>query len=218
MTWEEILLLMPAFLEGTWVAVKLFFITLLFSLPLGLLIAQARMSKIKILSRFIALFQYVIRGTPLMLQLIFVMYFPSIQLKISGFDRFVAACVAFVINYAAYFSEIYRSGIESIPRGQYEAAKVLGLSRSRTFLRIILPQTVKRILPSMGNEFMTLVKDTALATTIGIIELMRVAQNHMNRSASMIPIVVALGFYLVLNGIVNLAVNYFEKRLDYYKA
>ncbi len=218
MTWEEILLLMPAFLEGTWVAVKLFFITLLFSLPLGLLIAQARMSKIKLLSRFIALFQYVIRGTPLMLQLIFVMYFPSIQLKISGFDRFVAACVAFVINYAAYFSEIYRSGIESIPRGQYEAAKVLGLSRSRTFLRIILPQTVKRILPSMGNEFMTLVKDTALATTIGIIELMRVAQNHMNRSASMIPIVVALGFYLVLNGIVNLAVNYFEKRLDYYKA
>lgn len=218
MTWEEILLLMPAFLEGTWVAVKLFFITLLFSLPLGLLIAQARMSKIKLLSRFIALFQYVIRGTPLMLQLIFVMYFPSIQLKISGFDRFVAACVAFVINYAAYFSEIYRSGIESIPRGQYEAAKVLGLSRSRTFLRIILPQTIKRILPSMGNEFMTLIKDTALATTIGIIELMRVAQNHMNRSTSMIPIVVALGFYLVLNGIVNLAVNHFEKRLDYYKA
>ncbi len=216
MTWDEILVLLPAFLDGTWVALKLFFITLLFSLPLGLVIAFGRMSKIKALSRFIALFQYIIRGTPLMLQLIFVMYFPSIQFGITGFDRFTAACVAFAINYAAYFSEIYRSGIESIPRGQYEAAKVLGLSKGRTFVRIVLPQTIKRIMPSMGNEFMTLVKDTALATVIGIIELMRVAQNHMNRTSSMIPIVVALGFYLLMNGIVNLVVNRIEKRLNYY--
>lgn len=218
MGWDEILVLMPAFLDGTWVALKLFFITLLFSLPLGLLVAIARMSKVKMLGRGIALFQYIIRGTPLMLQLIFVMYFPSIQLGITGFDRFTAACVAFAINYAAYFSEIYRSGIESIPRGQYEAAKVLGLSRGRTFIRIVLPQTIKRIMPSMGNEFMTLVKDTALATVIGIIELMRVAQNHMNRTSSMVPIVVALVFYLVLNGVVNLTVNAIEQRLNYYSA
>ncbi len=218
MSWDEIQILLPAFLEGSWVAMKLFFITLLFSLPLGLVFAFGRMSKCKPLSRTVALFQYVIRGTPLMLQLIFVMYFPSIQLGISGFSRFTAACVAFVINYAAYFSEIYRSGIESIPKGQYEAAKVLGLSKSKTFLRIILPQTIKRIMPSLGNEFMTLVKDTALSTVIGIIELMRVAQNHMNRSSSMIPIVVALVFYLIMNGVVNLTVTRIEKKLDYYRS
>lgn len=209
--------LLPAFLDGTWVAIKLFFITLIFSMPLGLLFAFGRMSKNKLLSGLIGIFQYIIRGTPLMLQLVFVMYFPSIQLGISGFSRFTAACVAFSINYAAYFSEIYRSGIESIPKGQVEAARVLGFSKSKTFLRIVWPQTFKRILPPLGNEFMTLVKDTALATAIGIIELLRVAQNHMNRSGSMVPIVVALVFYLIMNGIVNLFMNGLEKHYDYYK-
>ena len=209
--------LLPAFLDGTWVAIKLFFITLIFSMPLGLLFAFGRMSKNKLLSGLIGIFQYIIRGTPLMLQLVFVMYFPSIQLGISGFSRFTAACVAFSINYAAYFSEIYRSGIESIPKGQVEAARVLGFSKSKTFQRIVWPQTFKRILPPLGNEFMTLVKDTALATAIGIIELLRVAQNHMNRSGSMVPIVVALVFYLIMNGIVNLFMNGLEKHYDYYK-
>ena len=217
MTWPAIVDLLPAFIEGSWVAVKLFFITLLFALPLGLLLAFGRMSKWKAVSRSVAIFQYVIRGTPLMLQLVFVMYFPSLQLNISGFDRFTAACVAFTINYAAYFSEIYRSGIESIPKGQYEAARVHGFSRARTFLRIIWPQTFKRILPPLGNEFMTLVKDTALATAIGIIELLRVAQNHMNRTGSMTPIVVALVFYLIMNGMVNLFMNGLERRFAYYK-
>jgi|LSQX01.3.fsa_nt_gb polar amino acid transport system permease protein len=217
MTWPAIVDLLPAFIEGSWVAVKLFFITLLFALPLGLLLAFGRMSKWKAVSRSVAIFQYVIRGTPLMLQLVFVMYFPSLQLNISGFDRFTAACVAFTINYAAYFSEIYRSGIESIPKGQYEAARVLGFSRARTFLHIIWPQTFKRILPPLGNEFMTLVKDTALATAIGIIELLRVAQNHMNRTGSMTPIVVALVFYLIMNGMVNLFMNGLERRFAYYK-
>ena len=217
MTWPAIVDLLPAFIEGSWVAVKLFFITLLFALPLGLLLAFGRMSKWKAVSRSVAIFQYVIRGTPLMLQLVFVMYFPSLQLNISGFDRYTAACVAFTINYAAYFSEIYRSGIESIPKGQYEAARVLGFSRARTFLRIIWPQTFKRILPPLGNEFMTLVKDTALATAIGIIELLRVAQNHMNRTGSMTPIVVALVFYLIMNGMVNLFMNGLERRFAYYK-
>lgn len=217
MSWQEVVNLLPAFLEGSWMAVKLFFITLLFALPLGLVLAFGRMSKHALLSRVIALFQYVIRGTPLMLQLVFVMYFPSIQLGISGFNRFTAACVAFSINYAAYFSEIYRSGIESIPKGQSEAARVLGFSKAKTFSRIIWPQTFKRILPPLANEFMTLVKDTALATTIGIIELLRVAQNHMNRSNSMIPIVVALVFYLIMNGVVNLFMNGLERRYAYYK-
>ena len=175
------------------------------------------MSKWKAVSRSVAIFQYVIRGTPLMLQLVFVMYFPSLQLNISGFDRFTAACVAFTINYAAYFSVIYSCGIVSIPKGQYEAARVLGFSRARTFLRIIWPQTFKRILPPLGNEFMTLVKDTALATAIGIIELLRVAQNHMNRTGSMTPIVVALVFYLIMNGMVNLFMNGLERRFAYYK-
>ncbi|HHV41822.1 MAG TPA: amino acid ABC transporter permease [Clostridiaceae bacterium] len=217
MSWQEVVKLLPAFLDGTWVAIKLFFITLIFSMPLGLLFAFGRMSKNKLLSGLIGIFQYIIRGTPLMLQLVFVMYFPSIQLGISGFSRFTAACVAFSINYAAYFSEIYRSGIESIPKGQVEAARVLGFSKSKTFLRIVWPQTFKRILPPLGNEFMTLVKDTALATAIGIIELLRVAQNHMNRSGSMVPIVVALVFYLIMNGIVNLFMNGLEKHYDYYK-
>jgi polar amino acid transport system permease protein len=217
MTLQEVLALLPAFLDGSRVAIKLFFVTLLFSLPLGLVFAFGRMSRFRLLSGVIAVFQYVLRGTPLMLQLVFVMYFPSIQLGISGFNRFTAACVAFSINYAAYFSEIFRSGIESIPVGQYEAAKVLGMSRQLTFFRIIWPQTFKRILGPLGNELMTLVKDTALATVIGIIELMRVAQNHMNRTGSMIPIVVALVFYLVMNGIVNLFMIALEKHYAYYR-
>ncbi|MGI6546679.1 MAG: amino acid ABC transporter permease [Fastidiosipilaceae bacterium] len=217
MDWDGLLKLMPAFLDGTWVSLKLFFITLLLALPLGILIMNGRRSKHKIICAPIAVFQWVIRGTPLMLQLVFVMYFPSIVLGLQGMDRFFAACVAFVVNYAAYFSEIYRSGIESIPVGQYEASKVLGLSKGRTFFRIILPQTVKRILPSMGNEFMTLVKDTALASIIGNIELLRVATTQMNRSASMVPLLAAGVFYLLMNGVVQLAMGRAEKKLSYYK-
>lgn len=217
MDWDGLVKLLPAFLDGTWMSLKIFFITLVFSLPLGVLIMKGRMSKYKIISAPIAVFQWIIRGTPLMLQLVIVMYFPSIVLGIRGMDRFVAAGVAFVINYAAYFSEIYRSGVESIPVGQYEAAKVLGLSKSRTFFRIILPQTVKRILPSMGNEFMTLIKDTALASTIGNLELLRVATNQMNRSTSMVPLFAAGVFYLLMNGIVQIAMNSAEKKLSYYK-
>lgn len=217
MSYQELINLLPAFLAGTLVAIKLFFITLILSLPLGMLLALGRMSSIPILSRVIAIFQYVVRGTPLMLQLVFVMYFPSLQFGIQGFGRFTAACVAFVLNYAAYFSEIYRSGIESIPKGQFEASSVLGLNKSQTFVRIIVPQMFKRIMPSLGNEGMTLVKDTALASVIGIVELMRVAQNHMNRSASMVPIVAALVFYLVLNGVVSFAIAKIEKAFSYYK-
>ncbi|MGI6077166.1 MAG: amino acid ABC transporter permease [Fastidiosipilaceae bacterium] len=217
MDWNSFVTLLPAFLQGTWMTIRLFLITLLFSLPLGMIITKGRMSKMKWLSGLVAVFQWVIRGTPLMLQLVIVMYFPSIALGIKGVNRFTAAGIAFIINYAAYFSEIYRSGIESIPAGQLEAAKVLGLSKGRTFRRIILPQTVKRILPAMGNEFMTLVKDTALAQVIGNIELLKVAQSQMNRTTSMVPLLIAGVFYMIMNGAVQLIMAAWENRLDYYK-
>jgi polar amino acid transport system permease protein len=217
MSWDGFVKLLPAFMDGTLVSIKLFFVTLILALPLGMLIMKGRRSRFKIISVPVAIFQWVIRGTPLMLQLVLVMYFPSSGLGIQGMDRFFAAGVAFIINYAAYFSEIYRSGVESIPVGQYEAAKVLGLSKSRTFFRIILPQTVKRILPAMGNEFMTLVKDTALASTIGNIDLLRVATTQMNRTTSMVPLMAAGVFYLIMNGIVQLVMNAAENKLNYYK-
>lgn len=216
MDWNGLISLLPAFLDGTWLSVRLFCFTLIFALPLGMLLTRGRMSRHKWLSGLVAVFQWIIRGTPLMLQLVVVMYFPSIVLDLKGVNRFVAANIAFVINYAAYFSEIYRSGIESLPAGQLEAARVLGLSRSRTFLRVVLPQTVKRILPAMGNEFMTLVKDTALAQIIGNIELLKVAQTQMNRSASMVPLFIAGVFYMLMNGLVQIAMAAWEKKLDYY--
>lgn len=217
MNWSEFINLLPAFLGGTWVSIKLFIITLVFSLPLGFLITKGRRSTFKPLSHLVAIFQWIIRGTPLMLQLIIVMYMPSIVFGVKGVDRFTSACIAFIINYAAYFSEIYRSGLESIPRGQIEAAKVLGLSKQRTFMRILLPQTIKYILPSMGNEFMTLVKDTALAQIIGNIELLKVAQAQMNRTSSLVPLLVAGLFYMIMNGGVQLIMTAWEKKLAYYR-
>lgn len=217
MDWNEFVKLLPAFLDGTSITIRIFFLTLIFGLPLGMLITKGRMAKSKVVSGIIAVLQWIIRGTPLMLQLVVVMYFPSIVLGLKGFDRFVSANIAFIINYAFYFSEIYRSGIESIPRGQLEAAKVLGLSRWRTFSRIVLPQTVKRILPSMSNEFMTLVKDTALSSVIGNIELLRVAQTQMNRTTSMVPLFIAGIFYMIMNGLVQVGMAAWEKKLSYYK-
>ncbi len=161
-----------AMLKGTLVSFQVFFLTLLFSLPLGLVIAFGRMSKNKILSTPAKLLILIVRGTPLILQLIFV-YFAPYYIFQASWNRFTAAIVAFSVNYAAYFAEIYRGGIESIPRGQYEAAKVLGLTKTGTFFRIIFPQVFKHILPAMGNEVITLVKDTALAQVIGVAELFR---------------------------------------------
>lgn len=209
-------LLLPQMLEATLVTLKVFFLTLLFSLPLGLLISFGRMSKYKIIRFPIQFYLLIMRGTPLILQLIFI-YFAPYYLFQLNYDRFVAAIVAFSLNYAAYFAEIYRAGIESIPVGQHEAAKVLGLTPLQTFFRIVLPQVIKRILPPMGNEFMTLVKDTALAQTIGVAELFRLAQNAQSRSFSTIPIIIAGLFYLVLNYIVEQFFHLMEKRLSYYR-
>ena len=208
--------LLTAMLSGTVVSLKVFFLTLLFSLPLGLVIAAGRLSKLKIVNTTVKIFMLIVRGTPLILQLIFVYFAPYYIFKLS-YDRFTAAIVAFSINYACYFAEIYRGGIQSIPHGQYEAAAVLGFTKMQTFFKIILPQVIKRILPATGNEVITLVKDTALAQTIGVAELFRVAQNAASREFSTMPIFIAGVFYFVMNWLVSAVFNAIEKKLSYYR-
>jgi polar amino acid transport system permease protein len=213
MKYADVLIYM---LEGSWTAVQLFLLTAAISLPLGLLVARARMSRFSWLSWPIRVYLLVMRGTPLLLQLIFFMYAPSFLLN-WPMDRLFAAVLAFSLNYAAYFAEIYRGGIESIPAGQYEAGKVLGFTGSQTFMRIILPQVAKRILPACGNEFMTLVKDTALAQVIGVAELFRAAKNYSSQMVSIMPIIIAGVFYLLMNSAVSAAFTHAEKKLNYYK-
>ncbi len=203
-------------LEGTAVSLRIFFLTILFSLPLGFVVAKGRMTSISIIRWITDLYIQIMRGTPLILQLIFV-YFAPYYIFGASYDRFTACIIAFVINYSAYFAEIYRSGLQSIDKGQYEAAKVLGFSRSYTFFHIVLPQVIKRILPALGNEVITLVKDTALAQTIGVSELFRVAQTASSRVFSTVPIFIAGVFYFVMNYIVSRLFSIFEKKLSYYR-
>ena len=193
--------LLSQMLEGTVVSFRIFFLTLVFSLPLGFVVAKGKMSAFRPLRWITDLYIQIMRGTPLILQLIFVYFAPFYVLGVS-YDRFTACIVAFVINYSAYFAEIYRSGLQAMNRGQYEAAKVLGFSKVYTFFHIILPQVIKTILPSLGNEVITLVKDTALAQTIGVAELFRVAQTASAREFSTVPIFIAGVFYFVMNYIV----------------
>lgn len=211
-------------LSGTLVTLELFFLTLLLSLPLGLIIFFGRMSKNRLLSGIIKLYIDIMRGTPLILQLMVVYFGPTYIVKFFApsspgvnFDRFWAAIIAFVLNYAAYFAEIYRGGIESMPKGQYEAAEVLGFSRSQTFFKIILPQVIKRILPPISNEVITLVKDTALVQTLGVSELFRVARNEASRVSSVTPLFVAGLFYFVMNWIVTRIFHFAEKKMNYYR-
>ncbi len=203
-------------LDGTVTSLKVFVLTLIFSLPLGFIVAKGRMSRNFLLRGIVNLYIQIMRGTPLILQLIFVYFAPYYVIGFS-YDRFTAVIVAFVLNYSAYFAEIYRSGLQSIEKGQYEACKVLGFSKTHTFFFIILPQVVKRILPSLGNEVVTLVKDTALAQTIGVSELFRVAQNAASRMFSTMPIFVAGVFYFIMNYIVSKMFDFFEKKLSYYR-
>lgn len=220
-------LLFQAMLSGTKTSLAVFFLTLIFSLPLALPLAFARQSKFALFSFPAKIFLLVIRGTPLMLQLLVVYFGPSLfvmylnknfglNLRIT-WPRFFAANLALIINYAAYFAEIYRGGIDAIPRGQYEAAKVLGYTKSQMFTFIILPQVVKRIVPAMGNEVITLVKDTALVQVIGVGELLRVAQETQSRLFSFAPLFLAGVFYLVLNWVVELSFSFIEKKLSYYR-
>ena len=215
MSWEHIGKMMQQMLGASAVTLEVFFLTLLFALPLGLVVALGRMSRYKVISLPVRAFLLVLRGTPLMLQILFVYFAPGL-LHIN-IDRFPAVIVAFSLNYAAYFAEIYRGGIEGVDIGQREAANVLGFSKSQTFFRIVLPQVVKRILPPMSNEFMTLVKDTALAQTIGVAELFRLAKTTSASSSSILPIFVAGAFYLVMNAVVSKGFSLAEKRLHYYQ-
>ncbi len=217
MSKEAIVVLIKNMLEASAVTLEVFFLTLLFSLPLGLLFASLRMSKYKFIELLVRFYLLIMRGTPLILQLIFFYFLPSQLFGYGhGLPRFWAAILAFSLNYAAYFAEIYRGGIQSVPVGQHEAAAVLGLSKSRTFFKIILPQVVKNILPSMGNEFMTLVKDTALAQTIGVMEIFRLANSSASTNFSTLPIFVAGLFYLIMNSVVSNAFSFVGKKLDYY--
>ncbi len=199
----------------------IFFLTLLGSLPLGLLIYFGKTSKFKPLKWFIGIYISVMRGTPLMLQLMVVYFGPNLLFGISvpGNWRFTAVIIAFVINYAAYFAEIYRGGIESIPIGQYEAAQILGYSKTKTFFKIILPQMIKRVIPPVTNEVITLVKDTSLASVIGIVEMFTKAKQIAvaPKSPGMITFVAAAVFYYVFNYLVAFIMNRFEKALSYYK-
>lgn len=195
---------------------KIFFLTLIFGLPLGLIVSFGRMSKVKLIQWPIRFYLLIMRGTPLILQLFFFFYFPYFVFE-RTLPRFTAAIVAMSINYAAYFAEIYRSGIQSIPKGQYEAAQVLGFTKSQTFFKIILPQVIKRIMPPMGSEFMTLVKDTALVSVIGVAEIYQLATDTMSKSSSLVPLIMAGVFYLIMNTVVSECCNFAEKKMSYYR-
>lgn len=216
MTPEYIAKLIKMLFEGAFVSLQIFSLTLLFAIPLGFLVAFGRMSKHWLISAPISLYILIMRGTPLILQIIFVYFGPYYLFGLS-YNRFIAVNIAFILNYAAYFSEIFRGGIESMPVGQYEAAESLGLTRRQTFFSIILPQVIKRILPASSNEVITLVKDTALAQVIGVTELFALAQKQSSFKFSVVPLFVAGIFYFVLNWVVTVLFVTIEKKLNYYR-
>ncbi len=193
----------------------IFGLTLLMAIPLGLIVSMGSMSKFKPLKAVVKTFVWIIRGTPLMLQLFVVFYIPSLVWGVT-FDRMVAAIIAFVINYAAYFSEIFRGGIESIPKGQYEAGQVLGMKKSQIFFRVVLMQVVKRITAPMSNEIITLVKDTSLARVIMVPEMLKAAE-RFTVSGLIWPLFYTGIFFLVFCGGLTILFSYIEKKLDYYK-
>jgi len=210
--------MMGILMEGFGLTAQIFVITLVGSLPLGIVVALARMSRFKPLAWLAQLYISILRGTPLMLQLMAIMFGPYYLLGLNmGSDwKFWACAIGFILNYAAYFAEIYRSGIQSIPRGQYEAATVLGYSKAQTFTKIVLPQVIKRILPAMGNEIITLVKDTSLAFVLGIMEMFSAAKALAASEVSMIPYAIAALVYWVFCLGIEFILNRVEKRLDYY--
>lgn len=204
-------------LEGFSVNIQIFVVTLLFAIPLGMIIAMGSMCKFKPISAVTRVFVWIIRGTPLMLQLILFMYGPGLIFGYTGISRMKAALLAFAINYAAYFSEIYRGGVEAVPKGQYEAAYVLGMNKIQTFFRVVFTQVVKRIIPPMGNEIITLVKDTSLARIIMVVEITQKAQNFVASKALIWPVFYSGAFYLLFCGALTLLFGYIEKKFDYYR-
>ncbi len=203
-------------LEGFWETLKVFLYTLVFSVPLGILVCWCAKSKFTPLRVATRGFIWVIRGTPLMLQLMIIFYGPGLLLDLPSLPRMTATVVAFAINYACYFAEIYRGGIESIPYGQYEACQVLGMTRWQTFTRVILLQVIKRILPSMGNEIITLVKDTALSRVIGIYEVIWAGESFIKKGL-LWPLFYTGAFYLIFNGLLTVLFSKAEKKLNYFR-
>ena len=204
--------------EGLGKTCAIFFLTLIFSLPLGMVVALLRMSKNKIVSNVTRAIISVLRGTPLMLQLLAVTYGPYYLLGMTvSKNKLIPVVIAFAINYAAYFAEIYRGGIESMSVGQYEAAEVLGYTKAQTFIHIILPQVIKRIMPSITNEVVTLVKDTSMAFTVSYQEMFTIGKQIANSQTSFMPFVVAGVFYLIFNAIVDFVMGKVENRMNYYK-
>ena len=203
-------------LLGFWESLNVFGLTLIFSIPLGLVICFGSMSGFKPLRALTRGFVWVIRGTPLMLQLIIIFYGPGLMFDLPAMPRFTATIVAFAINYACYFSEIYRGGIESIPVGQYEAGQVLGMTKSQIFFKVVLLQVVKRITAPMGNEIITLVKDTSLARIIGIYELIWAGERFIKKGLIW-PLFYTGVFYLLFSGLLTLLFGYLEKKLDYFR-
>ena len=210
--WEVTLSL----LSGLKQTCLIFALTLVLALPLGLVISFGSMSKFKPLAYITKVFVWIIRGVPLMLQIFVVFYVPRLLWDMSFFTRFNAVIVAFVINYACYFSEIYRGGIEGIPRGQYEAGEVLGMTKSQIFFKVVLMQVVKRIIPPMSNEIITLVKDTALARVIMVVEIIKAAEEYAAYGLIW-PLFYTAVFYLAFVGLLTLLFGFIEKKLDYYK-
>ena len=208
--------LMKILLDGTKVSLRIFAITLIFAIPLGILVSVLSISKNKIISKIIKLYILLMRGTPLLLQIICIYFAPYYLFKFS-YNRFIAVVIAFTLNYAAYFGEIFRGGIESIPKGQWEVAFTLGFTKIKTFFIVILPQAIKRILPSISNEVITLVRDTSLAQVIGVTELFAFAQKQVNYKFSIIPLLVAGLIYLLISVILTYMFNYTERKLEYYR-
>ncbi len=202
----------------------IFAFTILFSIPLGLLVAKLRMSKLKLVSGLTRVYISIMRGTPLMLQLLLVYFLPNMlfgialrDLNFGGVDyRLTATVIGFSLNYAAYFAEIFRGGIQSIPKGQYEAAQILGFTNTQTFFKIVLPQVVKNVLPAVTNEVITLVKDTSLAQVLSVTEMFTAAKALSSAQVSIMPLIAAGVFYYVMNGLVEIFMNRFEKSMNYY--
>lgn len=208
--------LIKILLDGTKVSLRIFAITLIFAIPLGILVSVLSISKNKTISKIIKLYILLMRGTPLLLQIICIYFAPYYLFKFS-YNRFIAVVIAFTLNYAAYFGEIFRGGIESIPKGQWEVAFTLGFTKIKTFFIVILPQAIKRILPSISNEVITLVRDTSLAQVIGVTELFAFAQKQVNYKFSIIPLLVAGLIYLLISVILTYMFNYTERKLEYYR-
>lgn len=207
--------LLPSMFEGLKVTIGLFIITLVLAIPLGILITLARVSKVKVLEKVSGVYILIIRGTPLLLQLIVIFFgLPLVEIK---FSRFTAAIIAFTLNYAAYFGEIFRAGMEDIDRGQYEAAEILGFSKWHTLKRIIIPQMIKKVLPAITNEVITLVKDTSLVYVVGVGELLRAAKIASNRDASLVPLILSGAIYLIFIGILTKIFTNIETKYGYYE-